>query len=172
IREETDQLTVLIKNLFKLAKIDQNNFVIKRERVKLCELIQSVIELIQPALTEKKIKLNITCPNEIIAFVDPERFQQVLKNILDNAQKHSYEGSKISIDVKATLERIIITTTDEGEGIPEQELPYLFDRLYRVEKSRSRQSGGAGLGLAITKEIVESHSGSIEVHSELGKGTS
>lgn len=171
ISEETDQLTELIKNLFELAKIDQNNFLIRREKVALCSLIKNVFELIQPALTEKKIILNIKCPNEIIAFVDPERFQQVLKNILDNAKKHSYEKSEISIDVKRTFKDIIITISDEGEGIPKQDLPYIFDRLYRVEKSRSRQNGGAGLGLAITKEIVESHGGTIELHSELGKGT-
>src|SRR5699024_4420689 len=82
------------------------------------------------------------------------------------------EGSNILIEVKQKDQHVIITTIDEGEGIPEQDLPYIFDRLYRVEKSRSRQSGGAGLGLSITKEIIESHGGSIEVRSTLGKCTS
>ncbi|WP_040980529.1 MULTISPECIES: ATP-binding protein [Oceanobacillus] len=172
IREEAEQLTVLIKNLFELAKIDQNNFMIRRERVNLCELIQRLIERIRPALAEKDISLHVNCPDEMIAFIDPERFQQVLINILDNAKKHSKEGSKILIEVTQTDHHIIITTTDEGEGIPAENLPYIFDRLYRVEKSRSRQSGGSGLGLAITKEIVESHGGSIEAKSEIGQGTS
>ena len=172
IREETEQLTVLIKNLFQLAKIDQNNFLIHREHVVLCNLIENIVERIRPALTEKKIMVHVNCADKVIAFIDPERFQQVLMNILDNAQKHSDEGSEISIDVRQTAKQIMITTTDEGEGIPEQDLPYIFDRLYRVEKSRSRLSGGAGLGLSITKEIVESHGGSIDVQSELGKGTS
>ena len=172
IREETEQLTVLIKNLFQLAKIDQNNFLIKRERVELCEFLQNIVERIRPVLAEKKILLHVNCPNELIVFIDPKRFQQVLVNILDNAKKHSDEGAKILIEVEQNNQHITITTIDEGEGIPEQDLPYVFDRLYRVEKSRSRQSGGAGLGLSITKEIVESHGGSIEVQSELGKGTS
>ncbi|CEI82995.1 two-component sensor histidine kinase [Oceanobacillus oncorhynchi subsp. incaldanensis] len=172
IREETEQLTVLIKNLFELAKIDQNNFRIRRERVNLCELIQRIIERIRPALAEKKILLHVNCLDEIKAYIDPERFQQVLINILDNAKKHSKEGSKILIEVKQTDQYIIITTTDDGEGIPAQDLPYIFDRLYRVEKSRSRQSGGTGLGLAISKEIIESHGGSIEAKSEIGLGTS
>src|SRR5690625_7388102 len=77
-REETEQLTVLIKNLFDLAKIDQNNFLIRREKVAICEIIQNVVELIQPVLTEKNILVNVNCPNEITAFVDPERLQQVL----------------------------------------------------------------------------------------------
>jgi len=172
IREETEQLTVLIKNLFQLAKIDQNNFLIKRERVELCEFLQNIVERIQPVFAEKKILLHVNCPNELIVFIDPERFQQVFVNILDNAKKHSDGGSKISIEVKQTNHHITITIIDEGEGIHEQDLPYIFDRLYRVEKSRSRQSGGAGLGLSITKEIVESHGGSIEVQSKPGKGTS
>src|SRR5690625_4555532 len=171
IREETEQLTSLIKNLFQLAKIDQNNFLIKRERIVLCELIHQVVERIRPALTEKNIRLHVNCTNEIFAFIDPERFQQVITNILDNAKKHSSEGTEISINVKQALEHIVITFKDEGEGIPEQDLPYIFDRLYRVEKSRSRSSGGSGLGLSITKEIVESHGGTIEIKSEVGKGT-
>jgi len=171
IREETEQLTSLIKNLFQLAKIDQNNFLIKRERIVLCELIHQVVERIRPALTEKNIRLHVNCTNEIFAFIDPERFQQVITNILDNAKKHSSEGTEISINVKQALEHIVITFKDEGEGIPEQDLPYIFDRLYRVEKSRSRLSGGSGLGLSITKEIVESHGGTIEIKSEVGKGT-
>jgi len=171
IRVETEQLTVLIKNLFQLAKIDQNNFLIRREHVKLCEFLQNIIERIRPALTEKEIIIHVNCPDKIIAFIDPERFQQVIVNILDNAKKHSGEGSNILIEVKQNDQYVIITTLDEGEGIPEQDLPHIFDRLYRVEKSRSRQSGGAGLGLAITKEIVESHGGSIEIRSQQGRGT-
>jgi len=172
IREETEQLTVLIKNLFDLAKIDQNNFLIRREKVAICEIIQNVVELIQPVLTEKNILVNVNCPNEITAFVDPERLQQVFINILDNAIKHSDESSQISLDVNQTAQYLNITITDHGEGIPRQDLPYIFDRLYRVEKSRSRQSGGSGLGLAITKEIIESHGGSIDIRSQPGMGTS
>src|SRR5699024_12650014 len=131
----------------------------------------NIVERIQPVFAEKKILLRVNCHNELIVFSDPERFQQVFVNILDNAKKHSDGGSKISIEVKQTNHHITITNIDEGEGIHEQDLPYIFDRLYRVEKSRSRQSGGAGLGLSITKEIVESHGGSIEVRSQQGRGT-
>src|SRR5699024_6567891 len=87
-------------------------------------------------------------------------------------KKHSGEGSNILIEVKQMDQHVIITTIDEGKGIAEQDLPYIFDRLYRVEKSSSRQSRCTGIGLSITKEIIESHGGSIEVQSKLGKGTS
>ncbi|MUK89215.1 HAMP domain-containing protein [Ornithinibacillus sp. L9] len=171
IREETEQLNVLIKNLLELAKMDQNNFVIQRENVRLCDLIKSISNLIRPALLEKDIMLSVSCSKEIIAFVDPERFQQVLLNIIDNARKHSEVGSQIILEVTETKSKLNIVISDSGEGIPEKDLPHIFERLYRVEKSRSRASGGKGFGLAIAKEIVESHGGEIEVHSELGKGT-
>src|SRR5699024_10617606 len=90
---------------------------------------------------------------------------------LDNARKHTPDGKSISLEVTQNDSEITITISDEGEGIPKEELPYIFERLYRVEKSRSRESGGTGLGLAIAKEIIESHGGTIEIESELGKGT-
>lgn len=173
IREETEQLTKLVKDLFELAKMDQNQFNINREHVNLRSLIQPVISRITPAFSEKNIELMMRCPPDIDAFVDPERFQQVLLNILDNARKHSYENSRIMLEADRNEQdgTIQIGISDKGEGIPKEDLPYLFDRLYRVEKSRSRQSGGTGLGLTIAKEIIESHGGKIEIYSELGKGT-
>ncbi|WP_088051893.1 sensor histidine kinase [Virgibacillus dakarensis] len=171
IRDETDQLSELVKNLFELAKMDQNKFSIIREDVNLCDLIKSVADRIQPVFAEKNIMFSVHCQEDIIAFVDPERFQQVLINILDNAKKHSSIGDRILLEVRETTHELHIFISDEGEGIPKADLPYIFDRLFRVEKSRSRQSGGTGLGLAIAKEIVESHGGRIEVQSKRGKGT-
>src|SRR5699024_5345857 len=170
-QEETVQLTSLVQNLFQLAKIDQNQFWINREYVRLCDFFKKIAEHKQPLLAEKKITLHVSCAQDIVAFMDPERFQQVFRNVIDNAQKYSDEGTQILIDVRQTDQYIIITTTDEGIGIPAQEIPYIFDRLYRVEKSRSRWSGGSGLGMAISKEIVESHGGSIEIQSKPEKGT-
>ncbi|APC49043.1 HAMP domain-containing protein [Virgibacillus dakarensis] len=171
IREETEHLTVLVKNLFDLARMDENRFVINRKNVNFRQLIQTIEERISPVLEEKNITLFASCPVDIIGNIDPDRIQQVLLNILDNARKHTPEGKSISLEVTQYDREITITISDEGEGIPKEELPYLFERLYRVEKSRSRESGGTGLGLAIAKEIIESHGGTIEIESELGKGT-
>ncbi|CDO04321.1 Alkaline phosphatase synthesis sensor protein PhoR [Oceanobacillus picturae] len=172
IREETEQLNSLIKNLFELAKIDKNNFVIYPEKVFLEELIDTLANRIKPALAEKNITFSVYCPKNVVAYVDSERFQQVLLNILDNAANHSFEGGNVKLEVNETNQDIHIIITDNGEGIAQEDLPKIFDRLYRVEKSRSRKSGGSGLGLAIVKEIIESHEGKLEVRSELGKGTS
>ena len=172
IREETEELTLLVKHLFELAKMDEHNFKVSPEWLNLAQILQQIIERIEPVLAEKKIKFHVDCPDDLHVFVDQERIQQVFMNILDNAQKHADEDSTIEVLVSQTAKYIIIKIIDQGDGIPESDLPYIFERLYRVEKSRSRQSGGAGLGLSITKEIVEAHGGSIEMESEKNKGTS
>lgn len=171
IREETMHLTKLIQQLFELAQHDHNQFLIQQEMVLLNRLISSVIGLVRPAFDKKNISLLVSCDADIVAFVDRERFQQVLLNVLDNARKHSDEGSQVSIKCSKDDKIIAIRITDEGEGIPAEDLPYIFERLYRVDKSRSRLSGGSGLGLSIAKEIVESHGGTLSIGSKLGIGT-
>ncbi|WP_315969448.1 sensor histidine kinase [Oceanobacillus massiliensis] len=172
IREETEQLAILIKNLLELAKMDQNKFTINKEDIEFGKLIHTITERIRPVFEEKNITFSVRCPSHIIAHVDPERIQQVLLNILDNAKKHTPQGKRISLEVSQNKREIITIISDEGKGIPEEDLPFIFERLYRVEKSRSRLSGGTGLGLTIAKEIVEFHGGTIEVRSKLGEGTS
>lgn len=171
IREETAHLTALIQQLFELAQLDHNQFEIKKEEFPLNMLFQSVIALVRPAFDEKKIDLSITCEPNTIAYIDPERFQQVLLNILDNARKHSPEGTTVTLAGGGSEKAVWMSVNDEGEGIPEKDIPFVFERLYRVDKSRSRQFGGSGLGLAIAKEIVDSHGGQITLASEKGKGT-
>ena len=171
IREETAHLTELIRQLFELAQLDHNQFEIQKEEFSLNVLFQSVVALVRPAFDEKKIELSIICDPATIAFIDPERFQQVLLNILDNARKHSPEGTRVTLAGGGDEQRTWIRVSDEGEGIPEKDIPFIFERLYRVDKSRSRQFGGSGLGLAIAKEIVESHGGQITLESEQGQGT-
>lgn len=171
IREETAHLTKLIQHLFELAQLDHNQFAIEKEKCSLEVLFRSVSGLVRPAFEEKRVVLSVQCDSDILAFIDPERFQQVLLNVLDNARKHSEEGSQVTLQAIQDEETITVSVSDEGEGIPEEEVPFVFDRLYRVEKSRSRQHGGSGLGLAIAKEIVESHGGRISLQSKHGKGT-
>ncbi|MGE6415307.1 ATP-binding protein [Planococcus kocurii] len=171
IREETAHLTELIRQLFELAQMDHNQFAIQKEKFSLEMLFASVVALVRPAFDEKQISLAVHCEHEIVAFIDPERFQQVLLNVLDNARKHSPEGTQVVLQGVQDKDTITISIRDEGEGIPEKDLPYVFERLYRVDKSRSRQYGGSGLGLAIAKEIVESHGGLMTLQSEYGQGT-
>ncbi|MFP3323497.1 ATP-binding protein [Planococcus sp. SIMBA_160] len=171
IREETGHLTGLIKQLFELAQLDHNQFSIQREQVPIDALCHSVSSLVRPAFDEKNISITVECDPGLIAWVDPARFQQVLLNILDNARKHSEPDTTVSLWARRDKESIVISVTDQGEGIPQEDLPFVFDRLYRVDKSRSRMSGGSGLGLAIAKELVESHGGRISIDSTPNDGT-
>lgn len=171
IREETEELTLLIKHLFELAKMDEHNFKVYPEWINLSAFLYHIIERKQSILAKKKIEFHVECPDDLQVFIDSERMQQVFINLFDNAQKHADEASIVNVLVSQTHQSIIIEIIDQGEGIPKSDLPYIFDRLYRVEKSRSRQSGGAGLGLSITKEIVESHGGNIDIESQQNKGT-
>lgn len=171
IREETAHLTELIRQLFELAQMDHNQFSIKKENFSLDVLFQSVAALVRPAFDEKQISLSVSCEKGTVAFIDPERFQQVLLNVLDNARKHSPKGTQVILQGTQDEETITVSISDEGDGIPEKELPFVFERLYRVDKSRSRQYGGSGLGLSIAKEIVESHGGRITIQSKYEKGT-
>src|SRR5699024_7524460 len=171
IREETEELTLLVKDLFELARMDEHNFKVYPERLNAVHLIKQIIERMTPVFKEKGMDVRVSCPDELTLYADKERIQQVLVNILDNAQKHAQANSTITVVVTKTDEQVIIKISDEGEGIPEADLPHIYDRLYRVEKSRSRESGGAGLGLSISKEIVEAHGGSIELTSVPNEGT-
>lgn len=171
LKEEAGHLATLVGNLFDLAKMDQNQFSIKKQKVRLCGLIQQIVEKTNPLLAEKGIQLNIHCDTDMTTMVDPERFQQVILNLMDNSIKYSGSSSTITISAKEMKKWIQVTVEDEGEGIPKNHLPYIFDRLYRVDKSRSRKLGGTGLGLSIVKEIIEEHQGTIEVESTVGKGT-
>ncbi|WP_371017248.1 sensor histidine kinase [Pseudalkalibacillus sp. JSM 102089] len=171
IKEESENLTSLVRDLFDMAQMDQQGFSIDRESVDLCPLIHQIREKVKPAFDRKGIDLKVSCQNDIRLTIDPARFSQVMLNLLDNALHYSEQGKYVLIDVSVSQKTVIIKVVDEGEGIPMKDLPFIFERLYRVDKSRSRKYGGSGLGLAIAKEIVERHGGSISANSEEGKGT-
>jgi signal transduction histidine kinase len=171
IQEEAQRLSQLVKDLFQLARLDQHTFLIQKQNVKLYPYLHNIIQHFDLALKEKDIQLQFDCPQAIELYIDPERFQQVILNLLDNALKYSESGTQISVRARELPTKVTITLRDQGIGIPSTDLPYVFDKLYRVEKSRSRQSGGYGLGLSIVKEIVEAHEGEVAIKSGVGKGT-
>jgi two-component system sensor histidine kinase ArlS len=171
IHEESQRVTRLLKELFDLAKLDQNTFSISKEKVDICIFLQSIYEKVLPAFKNKEIQLLLECPNDLVIEIDPNRFEQVILNLLDNSLKYSKELTTTHIRVMEENGAIQIVIKDQGIGIPQENLPYIFDRLYRVDKSRSRATGGFGLGLAIVKQIVEAHGGEIYVDSKIGQGT-
>ncbi|PFO09744.1 two-component sensor histidine kinase [Bacillus sp. AFS076308] len=172
IREESQRVSELLKELFDLAKLDQNTFSIFKEKVDLCVFLKSIYQKVLPAFKNKGVALKLVCHQTIDLNIDPSRFEQVILNLLDNSLKYSKENTTTYLRVSEGNETIEITIKDQGIGIPQEDLPYIFDRLYRVEKSRSRVTGGFGLGLSIVKQIVEAHGGEISVESQVGHGTS
>ncbi|WP_256988794.1 cell wall metabolism sensor histidine kinase WalK [Bacillus sp. EB106-08-02-XG196] len=171
IQEESQRVSSLLKELFDLAKLDQNTFSIKKEQVNLSSFLHSIYERVLPAFKNKRIHLQLDCPTNLFIDIDPTRFEQVLINLLDNSLKYSNETSTTNVRAVEENGKVQITIQDQGIGIPEEDLPHIFDRLYRVDKSRSRATGGFGLGLAIVQQLVEAHGGEINIESQVGVGT-
>ncbi len=171
IKEEIDRLAGLIKELFDLAQMDQNTFVIEKERIQLSPFFKKLEEKITPALEQKNINFMLTCEPNVEVIADPVKLEQILINLLDNARKYSAEGSIVKLEAWKNRNFTHIVVADNGKGIPGKDLPYIFNRFYRVDKSRTRSLGGTGLGLAIVQELVHAHGGEITVTSIEHHGT-
>jgi signal transduction histidine kinase len=171
IQEEIKNVIKLVKELFDLAKMDENQFNIVKESVQLSKLLSDVITKFKLAYDEKNILLQLHCAENLNVFVDTIRFGQVISILLDNALKYSNGDTLVTVTAESIKNHIVVKIMDQGEGIPQEEISMIWERLHRIEKSRSRLTGGSGLGLPIAKEIIHKHGGRIEVESTLGKGT-
>ncbi|EEK75016.1 HAMP domain-containing sensor histidine kinase [Bacillus mycoides] len=171
IEDETDSVTDLVQDLFMLVQLEQHQFVIKKQKMLLRPFLERMVEKTKTTLTNKQMQIHVYCKNDLEVCIDERRMEQVMLNLLHNAYQHSLENTSITIRVLASANTFTISIQDEGEGIPEEDIPHIFDRFYRVDKSRTRATGGKGIGLAVAKEIVELHNGSIEVKSEVEVGT-
>lgn len=171
ILEETNRLNDLIKQLFDLAKMDQNSFLIEKTEVNLKEILEKVEVKLAPAFKEREMTLHITCQKDFFLHADPIRMEQIFLNLLDNSMKYSGAGGITNVSVELKKSQLFVTIRDTGNGIPEEDLPHIFNRFYRVDKSRTRLLGGAGLGLSIVKELVNKHNGTITVKSQIQEGT-
>lgn len=171
IQEETERLTTLVEDLFALAKLDDPSFRVTKETIKLQPFIQGLWQRLSPSFEQQGSKLTFTCEPKLVVQADPLRLEQILVNLLDNARRYAGEGVETHVAARTEGSIVRIEVKDQGPGMDSSQLEAIFDRLYRIEKSRSRSHGGSGLGLAIVKELIEAHNGTIEVKSEVGKGT-
>lgn len=171
IGEESNRMKELVKNLLDLARMDETTFTISKEFFLARPFFENICKLVIPSYENKKIKLNLVCEKDFEIYADPIRLEQVMINLLDNALKYSNEHSEVTLEVNQKENNTIISVIDTGIGIPPDEVGFIFEKLYRVEKSRSRVHGGLGIGLSVVKELVEAHEGTIEVESKLGKGS-
>jgi two-component system sensor histidine kinase BaeS len=171
IYEETQRVERLVQDLFVLAQADAGMRNAHREPVDLAELVVQVAERFRPKAGEKGIVLAVQKGAAPTVEVDPARIEQAVFNLLDNALRYTPAGGLVTVNVAAQGDGVEITVQDSGPGIPPEELPYIWDRLYRVDKSRSREHGGTGLGLSIVKHIAELHGGRVTADSRVGSGT-
>ncbi len=170
IEEEADRLTALIDNLLDASRIQAGGLTLKFEEVDLRQLIHAVADRFQAQTAAHTIVVDV--PEDLPhVWADPERVRQVLSNLLSNAIKYSPDGGVVRVGAWAENEHVTVYVADQGIGIPEEELPYIFDRFYRVDSTLRRQTQGAGLGLYLARALVEAHGGRIWVHSKPGEGS-
>lgn len=170
-QNETERMIRLVTDLLKLSKMDSKDYILDKEYINLKSFLHRVIDRFEMS-KEKGISFFRKFPKQdIYVEIDTDKMTQVLDNIISNALKYSPTGGRIVCKVQLYHEYVEVKISDQGPGIPKENLEKIFDRFYRVDKARSRQMGGTGLGLAIAKEMVNAHGGRIWATSEVGKGT-
>ena len=173
--DETNRMMRMVTDLLHLSRIDNATSHLDVELINFTAFITFILnrfDKIRAQDQEKKYELVRDYPiTSVWIEIDTDKMTQVIDNILNNAIKYSPDGGKITVSMKTTDDQMILSISDQGLGIPKEDLPKIFDRFYRVDKARSRAQGGTGLGLAIAKEIVKQHNGFIWAKSEYGKGS-
>jgi two-component system OmpR family sensor kinase len=167
-QEEIERMSRLLADLLLLAQADAGVKLEKRP-VELDTLLLEVFRQEKPLAGE--VQLRLGTEDQATVLGDPDRLKQLLLNLVDNALKYTLPEGQVTLGMSREGGWATVTVIDTGPGIPAEDLPRLFDRFYRVEKSRSRPQGGTGLGLSIARWIAEAHGGGIEVQSEVGKGS-
>jgi two-component system phosphate regulon sensor histidine kinase PhoR len=173
IMGEIDRLTLLVNDLLDLSAIESGSAKLDMEAVPLAEVIDDVLTKFRPMADGRKIALhgNGSAAGALRAWADRARVTQAVANLVDNAIKYTQDGGTVSVEGEARNGIVAISVADTGIGIASEHLPRIFERFYRVDRSRSRSFGGTGLGLSIVKHIATSHGGDVEVNSVEGRGT-
>jgi two-component system phosphate regulon sensor histidine kinase PhoR len=167
-----DGLDVLVQDLLTLSQIETGEIKMKFEHIDLYRLCAEVVEQFEEKAEKKHIRLKmLTDHQKIMVFADWQRITQVVTNLVGNAINYTPEHGEVTITFDIGKKSVTTYVADTGEGIPPQHINRIFERFYRVDKSRSREKGGTGLGLAIVKHILEGHSSKAEVSSTVGKGS-
>ncbi|MFB4259688.1 ATP-binding protein [Shouchella clausii] len=172
IYDESLRMGRLVNELLDLARMEAGYIDLKREEVDLDSYLERITRKFASFARDYDVTVELAKPGRgQIAVFDPDRIEQVLTNLIHNAIRHTDPGGLITVVHEQEEERDTFAVVDTGRGIPEEDLPYVFERFYKADKARTRQHGGTGLGLAIAKHIIDAHQGKMTVHSRLGEGT-
>lgn len=168
--DEMTRISKLVFDLENLAKVESSNLKLDKTQINIVDLSNKMVSNFETELKKKDLHVTVIggCP-DILA--DRDRINQVLTNLVSNAVKYTPNGGEIRITISETEDSVVFSIEDNGIGIPEKELPYIFERFYRADKSRNRMTGGSGIGLAIVKSIVTAHGGTVDLESRLNKGS-
>lgn len=166
IHEQNQTLVRLVDDLRTLALADSGQLTLERTRTDFTQLAERVIARYHPKSKEKDVEIKFTPPERsIMARIDPQRVEQIIMNLLSNALRHSPQGEPIEVNLGVQEEQLSLAIRDRGEGIPEDEIPFIFERFYKSKKTRHKEDGGTGLGLSISQKLAQAHGGSIQAHN-------
>ncbi|WP_227395248.1 ATP-binding protein [Jeotgalibacillus aurantiacus] len=173
IYDESLRMGRLVNELLDLARMEAGHIVLNKELLEVNSFTERVLSKFQVGVKEKgiKLQLNTGIDNNEVLYADPDRIEQILTNLLDNAVRHTPDHGKISIELRQDSRFIHFSVRDNGVGIPESDLPFIFERFYKADKARTRGQAGTGLGLAIVKNLVQAHGGVIKAESKVNEGS-
>ena len=171
IDKEIDRLSSVVGDLLTLVHIDSHKLRLKREMMVFADTVRTTVKRLEPLAKKRGQTIETDIGDSCEMFADPGKLSQVCYNIIENAIKYTPDDGKITVKLRRAGRDAVLEISDTGVGIPEEDLPHVFDRFYRVDKARSRETGGTGLGLSIVQQIVRLHAGSVTVQSKPGVGT-
>ena len=172
ISKHTDQLANLVNDLLELSRLESQPSLPRQQSVDLSSVIRRAADLLSPAAAKKNHQFTIAAPNQLPAVVgNPDYLERAVSNLMENAIKYTRENGRVRVTAKAENGHVLVEVADNGIGIPQEDLARIFERFYRVDRSRSREMGGTGLGLSIVKHVAQVHGGSIDVSSTPGQGS-
>jgi len=171
VQRNVGRLDRLVADLLQTAQVERGLVHLERERTDIAALVRQSLEAARPAVEAAGLTLVSRVPNRLVAMVDPQRFAQVIDNLVSNAVKYTPSGGRVEVDLSVTHERVELVVIDTGIGISVRDRNHVFSRFFRTRHAAQRSIQGIGLGLSITKAIVDSHGGRIEVESEEGRGS-
>ena len=172
IGKHVDQLTNLVSDLLELSRLESREGLPRVMRVEIGGVLKKVVEFMKPAADKRRQSLEVSVDGVAAGVAgDPDYIERAVGNLVDNAIKYTPEGGRIRVSARSAGEAVVIEVADSGIGIPAEDLGRVFERFYRVDRSRSREMGGTGLGLSIVKHVVQVHGGTVDVESDVGKGT-